>query len=64
MYQRQIEEDGTANMAHHNKVTGIVYRNICAEPGLEEPRYKQTAPPNVAEMDKARILWDGQDGDG
>ncbi|KAM9816571.1 carbohydrate sulfotransferase 6 isoform X4 [Syngnathus typhle] len=51
---------GKANMERHNQVAGIVYRNICAEYGLEAPSSKWEAPPKVAENGRAKILWDFQ----
>ncbi|XP_055368950.1 uncharacterized protein LOC129604859 [Betta splendens] len=35
---------GKAYMKRHNQVAGIVYRNICAEYGLETPRSKWETP--------------------
>ncbi|KAK7930437.1 hypothetical protein WMY93_006832 [Mugilogobius chulae] len=49
-----------AYMERHNQVAGIVYRNICAEYGLETPRSKWETPPKVVENDRAKILWDFQ----
>ncbi|XP_051931065.1 uncharacterized protein LOC127607055 [Hippocampus zosterae] len=51
---------GKAYMERHNQVAGIVYRNICAEYGLETPRSKWETPPKVVENDRAKILWDFQ----
>uniref|UniRef100_A0A087YQ23 Uncharacterized protein n=1 Tax=Poecilia formosa TaxID=48698 RepID=A0A087YQ23_POEFO len=51
---------GKAYMERHNQVVGIVYRNICAEYGLEAPRSKWGTPPKVVENDRAKILWDFQ----
>ncbi|KAK7886240.1 hypothetical protein WMY93_025861 [Mugilogobius chulae] len=48
---------GKACMERHNQVAGIVYRNICAEYGLETPRSKWETPPKVVENDRAKILW-------
>lgn len=45
-------------MESHNQVAGIVYRNICAEYGLETPRSKWETPPKVVENYRAKILWD------
>ena len=42
---------GKAYMECHNQVAGIVYRNICAEYGLETPRSKWETPPKVVEND-------------
>ncbi|XP_051911362.1 uncharacterized protein LOC127593748 [Hippocampus zosterae] len=49
---------GKAYMERHNQVAGIVYRNICAEYGLETPRSKWETPPKVVENNRAKILWD------
>ncbi|KAK7895269.1 hypothetical protein WMY93_020594 [Mugilogobius chulae] len=51
---------GKAYMERHNQVAGIVYRNICAEYGLETPSSKWETPPKVVENDRAKILWDFQ----
>uniref|UniRef100_A0A3B5PPD0 Reverse transcriptase domain-containing protein n=1 Tax=Xiphophorus maculatus TaxID=8083 RepID=A0A3B5PPD0_XIPMA len=51
---------GKAYMERHNQVAGIVYRNICAEYGLETPGSKWETPPKVAENARAKILWDFQ----
>ncbi|CAL9694852.1 unnamed protein product [Knipowitschia caucasica] len=51
---------GRAYMERHNQVAGIVYRNICAEYGLETPRSKWETPPKVVENERAKILWDFQ----
>uniref|UniRef100_A0A087XGF1 Reverse transcriptase zinc-binding domain-containing protein n=2 Tax=Poecilia formosa TaxID=48698 RepID=A0A087XGF1_POEFO len=51
---------GKAYMERHNQVASIVYRNICAEYGLEAPRSKWGTPPKVVENDRAKILWDFQ----
>ncbi|XP_051920732.1 uncharacterized protein LOC127600296 isoform X1 [Hippocampus zosterae] len=51
---------GKAYMERHNQVAGIVYRNICAEYGLETPRSKWETPPKVVENDRAKVLWDFQ----
>ncbi|XP_051916213.1 uncharacterized protein LOC127597287 isoform X2 [Hippocampus zosterae] len=51
---------GKAYMERHNQVAGIVYRNICAEYGLETPRSKWETPPKVVENDRAKIMWDFQ----
>ncbi|XP_051914448.1 uncharacterized protein LOC127596235 [Hippocampus zosterae] len=51
---------GKAYMERHNQVAGIVYRNNCAEYGLETPRSKWETPPKVVENDRAKILWDFQ----
>ncbi|XP_054913489.1 uncharacterized protein LOC129377515 [Poeciliopsis prolifica] len=51
---------GKAYMERHNQVAGIVYRNICAEYGLETPRSKWETPPKVVENARAKILWDFQ----
>lgn len=45
-------------MKPSNKVAGTVYRNMCAECGLEVPRSKWNMPLRVVENDKAKILWD------
>ena len=44
----------------HNQVAGIVYRNVCAEYGLEVPGSKWAMPPKGIESKGARILWDFQ----
>ncbi|KAF7649568.1 hypothetical protein LDENG_00139440 [Lucifuga dentata] len=49
---------GTAYTERHNQVAGIVYRNICAEYGLEVPKSKWETPPKVAENSRAKVLWD------
>ena len=49
---------GTAYMEHHNQMARIVYRTICAEYGLEDPKSKWETPPKVVENDRAEILWD------
>ena len=41
-------------MERQNQVTGIAYRNICAEYGLEVPKSKWEMHPKVA---RAKILW-------
>lgn len=51
---------GKAYMERHNQVAGIVYRNICAEYGLETPGSRWETPPKVVENDRAKILWDFQ----
>ncbi|KAF7652694.1 hypothetical protein LDENG_00093610, partial [Lucifuga dentata] len=49
---------GTAYTERHNQVTGTVYRNICAEYGLEVPKSKWETPPKVVENGRAKVLWD------
>uniref|UniRef100_A0A3B3HDB2 HAT C-terminal dimerisation domain-containing protein n=1 Tax=Oryzias latipes TaxID=8090 RepID=A0A3B3HDB2_ORYLA len=51
---------GKAYMERHNQVAGIIYRNMCAEYGLETPRSKWETPPKVVENERAKILWDFQ----
>ncbi|XP_055368940.1 uncharacterized protein LOC129604854 [Betta splendens] len=51
---------GKAYMERHNQLAGIVYRNICAEYGLETPRSKWETPPKVVDNERAKILWDFQ----
>ena len=43
---------GTDHMERHNQVVGRVYRNICAECGLEVPKSKWEIPPKLEENDK------------
>ncbi|KAF7642179.1 hypothetical protein LDENG_00262910 [Lucifuga dentata] len=50
--------DGTAYTERHNQVAGIVYRNICAEYGLEVLKSKWETPPKVVENGRAKVLWD------
>lgn len=45
-------------MKPSNKVGCTVYRNVCAECGLEVPRSKWNMPLRVVENDQAKILWD------
>ncbi|KAF7659584.1 hypothetical protein LDENG_00296340 [Lucifuga dentata] len=47
---------GTAYTEKHNQVAGIVYRNICAEYGLEVPKSKWETPPKVVENGRAKVL--------
>ncbi|KAF7651925.1 hypothetical protein LDENG_00103690, partial [Lucifuga dentata] len=42
----------------HNQVAGIVYRNVCAEYGLEVPKSKWETPPKLIENGRAKFLWD------
>ncbi|KAF7655390.1 hypothetical protein LDENG_00056830 [Lucifuga dentata] len=49
---------GTAYTERHNQVAGIVYRNICAEYGLEVPKSKWETPSKVVENSRAKVLWD------
>ncbi|KAF7656011.1 hypothetical protein LDENG_00047480 [Lucifuga dentata] len=49
---------GTVYTDRHNQVAGMVYRNICAEYGLEVPKSKWETPPKVVENGRAKILWD------
>ncbi|KAK1791032.1 hypothetical protein P4O66_002028 [Electrophorus voltai] len=51
---------GRVHMECHNQVSGIVYRNICAEYGLEVQRSMWDTAPKVMENDRAKILWDFQ----
>jgi len=44
----------------HDKVAGIVCRNICAEYGLEVRKSKWEISPKVVENDTAKIQWDFQ----
>lgn len=48
------------HMECHNRVSGIVYRNICLEYKPKTPRSKLDTPPKVEETDKAKILFDFQ----
>jgi len=42
------------------QVAGIVYRNICAEYGLEVRKSKWETSPKLGENDRAKIQWDFQ----
>jgi len=44
-----------AYMQRHNQVEEIVYRNICAEYGLEVPKSKREIPPKVWRMEELRF---------
>ncbi|KAK7881151.1 hypothetical protein WMY93_029560 [Mugilogobius chulae] len=56
----ELQGKGKVYMERHNQVAGIVYRNICAEYGLETPRSKWETPSKVVDNDRAKILWDFQ----
>ena len=53
-------QKGTAYMERQNQGAGIVYRNICAEYGLEVQKLKWETPLKVVENDRTKILWDFQ----
>lgn len=48
-----------AYIKRHNQVAGLIYRNICADYGLEVARSKWEMPTMVVEKDRAN-LWDFQ----
>ncbi|XP_055359974.1 uncharacterized protein LOC129603341 [Betta splendens] len=64
MYHRNITEVADLNKSYQwlerAGLKDIVYRNICAEYGLETPRSKWETPPKVVENERAKILWDFQ----
>ena len=49
---------GNAYTERHNHVTGVVYRSLCDEYGLNKPQHWWEAPGKVNENDRAKILWD------
>lgn len=49
---------GRTYMEHNNPVTSMVYKNICAKYRLEVVRSKCNTPPNVVDIDHAKISWD------
>ena len=51
---------GTSYIEHHNQVAGVVYRNICADYGLEVPKTKWDTPSKIMKNYRAKILWDFQ----
>ncbi|TWW76583.1 hypothetical protein D4764_13G0012450 [Takifugu flavidus] len=52
--------DGKAYMEWDNQVSGIVYRSICTEYGLEVPGSRWETPLKVPENKHAKIQWDFQ----
>ena len=48
---------GTAYTERHNHVAGMVYRALCAEYELSQPKNWWEIPDKVNENDRATILW-------
>ena len=49
---------GTAYTERHNHVAGVVYRGLCAEYGLSQPKNWWEVPDKVNENNHVKILWD------
>ena len=47
-----------AYLQHYNQVTGILYRNISTNYGLDFPVLKWSTPPKVIENNQTKTLWD------
>ena len=44
----------------HNRMAGIVYRNICSEYGLDLPKSRWETLQKAVENNRAKLLWDFQ----